>query len=216
MNTSIRKEFAKLVFDVRQFIQKDMRPVSQQNTMNPSAPTSLVHPPPLQKEPLETAKLLPPVLPPPIIPTKPTTYTPVIKGNWELQAMPSVEDPAHLRQKLAVYTTIQAPPLRVLLILPEDNNPHRLFLENVSRAVTRTFGSAKVALYQDGILDQIQGKLVLAPLSLFQKKFPKAQIHIPLQDVDMTWIPLENLDIYAHDVTAKRALWMSIQRSFQS
>ena len=220
MNTSTLKEFAKLVHDVRQFIQQDTLPLARQKIPPLSAPTLAIQTPSLQKEPPAGAKPLPISLPAPVMAVKPTTYNPVIKGDWELHAMPPAEHPSHLRQKLAAYLAMQEPPLKVLLILPEDNNPHRLFLENVSRAVTRTFASASIVLYHDGLLSQLQGqmhdKLILAPLSLFQKRFPKAQPHIPLQEEGMNWIPLENLDIYAHDVTAKRALWMSIQRSFQS
>ncbi len=216
MSNSTIHEFAKLVHDVRHFIQQDMRPVKEKTPPSSAhAPTVQVHT--LPKNVPESETPPPDVLPKQIVPAKATTYIPpILKGDWELHAMPPPADSSHLHQKLATYTSAQEPPLSVLLILPEDNNPHRLFLENVSRAVTRTFASASVVLYHDGLLGQMQGKLILAPLSLFQKRFPKAQPHIPQQAEGMTWIPLENLDIYAHDVTAKRALWMSIQRSFQS
>ena len=221
MNTSTTQEFAKLVRDVRQFIQQDMPPTAKHKKLPSSAhmptlQTLSLQTSTLQKDPPKTEKPLD-SLSTQVVPVKSTTYIPpVIKGDWELHAMSPTLDSSPLRQKLAIYTPMQEPPLRVILVLPEDNNPHRLFLENVSRAVTRTFASACVVLYHDGLIEQMQDKLLLAPLFLFQKKFPKAQTHIPLQEGGLTWIPLENLDIYAHDVTAKRALWMSIQRSFQS
>lgn len=230
MNTSPTQEFAgeftKLVSDVRHFIQQDMPPLREVlndklQDLTISKPLSFQSPalqtPSFQKAPPPKTEMPIEVLSTKVVPIKSTTYTPhVIKGDWELQAMPPAENSSPLRKKLSAYTAMQEPPLKVLLVLPEDNNPHRLFLENVSRAVTRTFASASVVLYFDGLLDTIQGKLLLAPLFLFQKRFPKALTHILLQEEGMNWIPLENLDIYAHDVTAKRALWMSIQRSFQS
>lgn len=212
MTNSTIKEFAELVRDARKFIQQDLRPIISlaREPMRCPAPQVQVQAPAVQ------VPQLPDEPPPRPVPAKPIVAPALPKGGWELQAMPAPTDSSPLRQKLAAYTATNDPPLSVLLILPEENGMHRLFLENVSRAVTRSFASATVAIYRDGLLQEMQGKLILAPLSLLQKRFPKAQVHIPLQESGMTWIPLENLDIYAHDVTAKRALWMSIQRSFQS
>ncbi|MFC2049108.1 hypothetical protein ACFLR2_00330 [Chlamydiota bacterium] len=216
LNKSAAKEFAELVRDARKFLEQNMRiqGAKEKASLPPvkTATSAAAPPPPVEETP-------PPAMPqaPPPKPSAAPAASPP-KGSWELQAMTMTapSDTSALRQKLAPYTSTNDPALDVLLILPEENSLHRLFLENVSRAVTRSFASASVTLYHEGLLQEMRGKLILAPLSLLHKRFPKALPHIPVQEGGMTWIPLENLDIYTHDVTAKRALWMSIQRSFQS
>jgi hypothetical protein len=196
------QEFTALLRDTRQFIEGHLRPSP---SFGENRPVLLA-----KKAPATAIVDTPATL---IVKPKTQGQRP-LKGGWDLHPMPAPADFSYLRQKLAVFTSTQEPPLKVILVLPEENSHHRLFLENVSKAVTRSFASATVVLYEERLFQQ-KG-IVLAPLSLLLKKFPKAQAHIPFCERETIWIPLENLDIYSHDVNCKRALWKSIQHSFQS
>ena len=145
---------------------------------------------------------------------KPATQ--VKKSAWELQPLAQAEDCAVFRKQIAHYVQTCDPLISVLLLLPEENPLHRLFLENVCRAITRTFTPASVVLFNGALLIDEQYKLVLAPCSLLKKKFPDVQPHQSFKTERYSVIPLENLDLYTHDVNSKRALWSTIQRSFQS
>ncbi len=136
--------------------------------------------------------------------------------KWELHPMEQATLPVGLQGRIASSTQVSDPPLDLCLVLPEENSHHRLFLENVARAVTRSFASSVVVLYQETLFKKPISRFLLLPADLLQKKFPKARPHHPIVDGGVTWIPLEPLDLYALDINAKRALWMAIQRLFQS
>jgi hypothetical protein len=192
MESNFQQQYLTLVQDTRLFIQAKLHPVR----LNP--PGKAFSPAALPAEPIQ----------------KPESKTG--KDMWELQPMAQVEESPFLRKKLSSFVQICDPIVSTLLILPEENPTHRLFLENVSRAITRAFSPASVVLYNEAVLHNCQGKILLVPAPLLKKKYPHAQPHHPFKTENFSMIPLENLDLYAHDVNCKLALWNTIQRLFQS
>ena len=130
--------------------------------------------------------------------------------------MPHTESSATFRNKISPFATTCELHISVFLVLPEENGAHRLFLENVCRAITKAFAPASVVLYQEKLFHACQDKIFLAPLPLLQKKFPHLLPHQIFKAETFTVIPLESLDRYAHDVHCKRMLWNTIQHLFQS
>jgi len=138
------------------------------------------------------------------------------KGHWELQPMPPIETPSSFYKKLSPFLSVIETSLPILLVLPEENTAHRLFLENVARAITRSFAAASVVLYNEEFFRSFHGKLALIPTELLKNKYPGCQPHKIVKTESFTALPLEFLDKYAEDVHCKRALWTAIQSLFQS
>lgn len=162
---------------------------------------------------LEIRDPLPP-FPPPVLPRKIETKN--SKGEWELHPMTQPEENLDWSKKLANYTQICVPEILAILLLPEENGVHRLFLENISRVLTKTYGPASVLKSEEKMWKKLRYKYIFAPCTLLKKKFPKAEPHISFKEGEVSWIPMENLDLYGHDVQAKRVLWTTIQHLFQS
>ena len=211
----MRRELKDLVHDTRLFIQGPLRMPASINKERPQNLQSVVKSIPVPSVEVIVEEVKKEVnAPPPIeLPKKVTVSKEIKRGDWELQPMIQREDSLTMRKKLSNYTETCDPPIAVILILPEENTVHRLFLENVCRAITRTFASASVELYFEGIFQKRECSLFLAPLTLLKKK--SLQAHTLFKEQEQKVIPLENLDVYAHDVNSKRALWTAIQQSFQ-
>jgi hypothetical protein len=136
--------------------------------------------------------------------------------EWELHPMGHVEERPSLRQKLSSYVPTCEPQIGAFLILPEENPSHRLFLESLSRAITRSFIPASVVVYDPTLFQKAEGKLIVVPLSLLKKKHPHALPHTLIEEGAFKLLAIENLDLYGHDPTCKRALWRAIQSLFRS
>lgn len=216
-------EYLKLVHDTRLFIQ-NKRGFKKSDREAPPLPrlkesNHSTIPKKIERRQEET----PP--PQPIAPEAPKT--PIKKnaapekkelkqGQWELHPMGQPEPDTHFRQKLSRYISVCDPTILIFLILEEEDALYRLFLENVSRAITKTFGPASVLLYHDALFQDPQKKLFLIPYSLIKKRFPQASIHHPFKVEHHTVLPLDTLDSYGSDPNQKRALWNAIQLLFQS
>lgn len=134
----------------------------------------------------------------------------ISKPAWELQTMPVMSSDngiEALKKKMSTYINLHEPEISVLLTLPEESPPHRLFLESLSKAITRTFASASVVLFDPEVLSPSRALLILTPLFLIQKKYPNAKIHTLLKDENLSLLPLDHLDRYQEDLTNKRTLW---------
>ena len=227
MREDLHLEYLKLVQDARLFIQQK-RGCLRSFEKEKNALPSLAHPitAPSQKitqgrrgekvsSPQVTPTVEPSIAQPPKIQKIPEKKE-SSQSLWELQPMGQPEEDVSFRNKLASYTQVFEPLISALLVLPEENLGHRLFLENVSRAITRTFAPASVVLYHEALFRDYPCKLFLAPLSLLKKKFPHAIPHQLFKIEGCSLIPLGDLDLYGGDAHYKRALWNTIQLSFQS
>jgi hypothetical protein len=190
---NLRVEYLKLVHDVRVLLQTHLKPTKKEPTAAPSPPTFSGKEE--QKKKLSSAPK---------------------ESKWELQAMQQAQERDSLRKKLSLFVRTVEPLLTIFLVLPEESAAHRLFLENVARAITRTFAPASVILYHELLFQNCKDRVFLIPISLLKKKFPHAQVHQLLKTDEFKAIALDELDRYAHDVECKRALWIAIQHLFQS
>ena len=193
-----KQQYLQLVRDVRSFIQSQIRDVCRKEEPKIVSPSTASVSPSRQ----EVKKL--------------SEATLSKKSAWELQPMQALESAATFYKKLAPFVSICETQPMVFLILPEENPTHRLFLENVSRAITRTFCPASVVNYSEIHFQSAQGKLFLIPAELLRKKWPGCKPHQSFKTDSFTALPLENLDKYAEDVQCKRTLWNAIQSLFQS
>lgn len=199
MNNRFQQQFLKLVQDTRKFIEQ------QSPLMTTRPPHAPVEAPSVQI-PVDTVAL----------PVKKAPRATQNKSAWELQPMSLALGNTPLLNKLSALVQTCEPVIPIFLVLPEENAPHRLFLENVSRAITRTFAPASVILYEEKILSTHSGRIFLAPVTLLQSKFPQAQPHQIIKTGIDTLLPLEPLDLYAEETNCKRALWNAIQLLFRS
>ncbi len=196
------QDYLKLIQDTRLFIQREYS-LEEKNVPIP--------PPALAPAPIP-APALPPS-PPPTKSEKPPQAPPT-KGGWALQPMSQTEETSHFRDNLSSFAKTCAFDISTFLVLPEENGAHRLFLENVSRAITKTFQPSTVVLFQEKLL-QMPGKIFLIPLSCLKSQFPNLEPHQFIKTPNTTFLALENLDNYAEDVNCKRALWNAIQLLFR-
>lgn len=143
-------------------------------------------------------------------PSRPTS----INTNWELQPMqqPLLTGP----HALAGFVPGIGPFIPIVLVLPEESCADRLFLENVSRAITRTFAPATVALYDKDLFAKPEGKIFLIPQPLLKKKYPELSPHQLLKRENFSLLVLEKLELYQENIQAKQALWKAIQHLFPS
>lgn len=209
---SIYDDLRDLVRESRLFIQSQMPPPPR------TLPKETTFPKQKRVEIPEKVDLITikePV-PPPLLPKPALKIEKSSKGEWELHPMAQAVENLDWPKKLATYTQTCVPEIVALLLLPEENGAHRLFLENISRALTRTYGPSSVLKYEEKMWKKINCKYILAPCTLLKKKFPKAEPHSSFKEGDQVLIPMENLDLYGHDVQAKRVLWTTIQHLFQS
>jgi hypothetical protein len=225
----IKNELVTLAREARLFIQnmiephtrkKEEPPSKLQNVKSKNPSTSTLKPETINKEKKE-----------------------ILKTLWELHPMSQAEEKWEYYNKVSPFIRLTQPSINVILVLPEEQPTHRLFLENVSRVITKTFAPARVVLYQEEILkksfnisfglssldskviaeqslkdenkpkNQVAHKIFLLPLSLIHKE---VEPHVPFLEQGNTWIALDNLDMYLHDANRKRSLWKTIQQLFQS
>lgn len=143
--------------------------------------------------------------PPPVAPKVQAKAVEKPKQSWSLNSM---APPAQVESRFDQYLTPTSVTIPILLVLPEENPQQRLFLENVSRAITQHFAPSKV-------VSAIQeAQVVLAPCSLLNKNdlIP----HTPYTEGKTTYIPLNNLDRYQEDRNLKQSLWTTLKRHFQN
>jgi hypothetical protein len=214
MKSDLCREYLQLLQDTRLFIQNQLRPAPlyESPPPPPSPPTSLPsYQPEKKKEVKEKSTREVSKLP------ETEGAKPKIRVTWELHPMAPVEGSGTFHHKLSPYVKICEPLISTLLLLPEENGAHRLFLENVARVITRTFSAATVLLYQEKLFYTGQNKILLAPITLLKRVFPEVEEpHKIFKAETFTLIPLEPLDHYAHDMNCKRILWNTIQHLFQS
>lgn len=168
-------------------------------------------PPPI--EPVIAVKNPPPPSPPP---KKSEEATP-LETKWALIPLPPVDETKTLYHRFASFfpkESLTEPACVAYLLLPEEKPACRLFLENVSKAVTRSLAPACVALAHEKKWDAWfadKGKLIAAPLSLVKKKIPLAQTHCFYPIGASTLLALEELESYLHDLNLKRTLWNTLK-----
>ncbi len=228
----LHAELALLVRDVRQWIVAQFQP-------SPSSPKRKVAAPQLRQDAstsknsasIESTERLPPPAQKTGEPKEKTesktasNKDPAVAAQaskvegWHLQPLPPLpvnSDLVAWKSKLSPFVTVSEPTIAALLIVTDEHPQQRLFLENVARAITRTFGPAQVISPQDPILQKKERRVILAPAPLLRKKFPEAQIDVLIKEENRFWIPMGDLDHYDHNIASKRALWTLIQLSFQS
>ncbi len=105
------------------------------------------------------------------------------------------------------------PDIPILLILPIDKPHDRLFLENVSRALTYTLAPARVLLAEETKLSNWcpEAKLIVAPLSFLRKNYPKLHLHCFYPTQGPTLLPIEEVESYLNDLKLKRILWNTLK-----
>lgn len=141
---------------------------------------------------------------------EPKTY------SWELQPMAQPCLSSAFAERLSKYLSLCTPAVPVRLILPEEIDLHRLFLESLARAITSNCMPASVILWKKDVLQDPSIKHILAPVSILKKNYQNIQPHQAVVEKERVLIPMEPLDLYLHDITSKRALWKIIQHSFRS
>jgi len=200
----MKTSLLQLVQETKQFLQLQL--VSTQvRKVQPKTTTFPQQPPPQEKklahvpQPIKRVKVAPPKI-----------------STWELHAMDQVEENLTLRHKLEPFCKTHAPHLPVRIYLTEEHPSHRLFLENVARAITTTYSPAIVCCTQNLSSPPPSVKLIIAPISLLNKSFVQVHSHQIFTKNGVQFIPLDNLDLYSEDVNSKRALWAAIQHSFRS
>lgn len=133
------------------------------------------------------------------------------ENEWALHSMPQAEE------KTLSFSFKQSElKIPVRLFLSEESPEHRLFLENVARAITSHFSPASVALFQEERFRDPHVKYVLAPVSLLKKEFPQVESHQLFKANGILFLPLEELENYNVDLNLKRALWKTLQNMFRS
>lgn len=148
----------------------------------------------------------------------PHTSQPILQTNWPLLPLPLPEETETLFARFSdVFpkdSLITQPNTLIYLLLPEEKEAPRLFLENVSRVITRTLAPASVLFGDEKKCEQLlkkEGVLIIAPLSLLKKKFPSLAVHQFYPAGHSTLLPLEELDYYLKDLNLKRTLWNTLK-----
>ncbi len=181
-----RKEFSSLIRATLDFLQEEWsEPVRLSLKEKELPPPKPVSPPP-KRQPVETKK---------------PEHKPEVR--WKLTPMPlPSENLPHFTHFYSSQPLII--PIRLLLV---DEN-QTLFLESVARALTQHIAPA--ALFSgkiDALLTNQSVQLVLAPLSLLQKRFPQVDLH-QLHKLDgPTLLPLAG----HYDIDLKRTLWNTLK-----
>lgn len=205
--------FASLIHDTLLYLQQEGL-----YTVSPNIP-KVAAPPPVSKaaviiesppQKMETAKVedekesTPPPKAPLPQPKKETV-------KWPLHSMGSiiVHPPAfsHLLK-------ISTPQIPVIILLAEEEESHRLFVENVARAVTRHFAPTRVLLASDELDSGV--KLVLAPIFILRKRLGEIHSHEFYKKDGLTFLPLEDFERYLNDRDLKLSLWNKLKSYFQS
>jgi len=193
---SSRQEFALLLKDTLRFFEQ----------MQPKRPAKI--------------KTLPKATPPPLPKQQPiekkSTPPPKLEAKWKREPLPLPTESHQLRARFEnVLPNRQSiePLIPIKLLLVEEKPEHRLFLESVAKAITRSIAPASVVMREE---PSSSLKLLIAPLSYLKKRFPKMQSHEFYQENGLTFFPLEDLDLYLTDNNLKRLLWNSLntQRLF--
>lgn len=228
VNEDLHTIYATLVQDTLLFLQTSVKkkfklvlkksPSLSQPSLTTTPPKEIIENPQPVKKISEKLEEKPEVMTPP--PPSPLKVERAEKKEefsaWELCPMPQCEQEDHFKYKLAKHIPIIEPYVAAYLVLPDEQAANRFFLENLSRAITRTLGPARVVTYYEGIFAQAKNTRFLVPASILKQKFPQAQPHQQIQLEHFQIIFLDNLDTYGNDLLAKRTLWNTIQLSFQS
>ncbi|MFZ0565818.1 MAG: hypothetical protein WAM28_06505 [Chlamydiales bacterium] len=137
------------------------------------------------------------------------------KSNWALNPMPLPEsDEAVHRSFGAIFKgeKLVKPHVPVILLLPTDHPAHRLFLENVARAITYTKSPARVMIAETLPLKEPSVKLILAPYTLMQKHYADLEIHCFYPVDGVTLLPLAKIESYLEDINLKHTLWNTLKK----
>lgn len=148
-------------------------------------------------------------------PTPPPFYKPEIsKIKWELNPMPLPEAADSLCDFFRSSfkgTKLTGPLIPIVLLLPEDRPAHRLFFENVARAITYKVAAARVIIAKAIPFKDPSIKLIIAPYSLMQKSYPDLQTHHFYPTKGLTLLPIEEVESYLEDLNLKRTLWNTLK-----
>ncbi|MCC5831921.1 MAG: hypothetical protein JJU12_02635 [Chlamydiales bacterium] len=191
--TEWRKEFATLIRATLQYLQEEW---------GAHPPLVIKEPPPRESKAADAPKPQPEPKPQVIKKEKPN-----LNRNWELNPMPL---PTELTPE---FTSLFRPlPLTIPIRIAFADPGQIFFLENVARALTKLI--APTSLYSgklDHLLTNHHVLLVLAPLSLLEKRFPQVELHQLLKLDGPTLLPIAD----HYDPKLKRALW-NILKSFRN
>lgn len=164
----------------------------------------------------KTIKLPPSPTPPKVLPKAdpPIPKLDMPKEKWALNPMPlpdSSDSLYHSFKGCFKGETLTEPHVPIVLLLPEDRADHRLFFENVARALTSTKAPAKVRVAKTLPLKELSIQLILAPYSLMQKEYPGLTTHHFYPTKGLTLLPLEEIESYLKDINLKRTLWNTLK-----
>ncbi|MCH9627452.1 MAG: hypothetical protein S4CHLAM2_10920 [Chlamydiales bacterium] len=185
-----RKEFASLIRATLDFLQEGWpEPVRLSLKEKEPPPPKPISPPPTAAP--ATA---------PVEAKKPETKP---EAKWKLTPFPL---PSENLPHFAQFYSSQ--PLHIPIRLLVVNETQTLFLENVARALTQYMAPA--ALFSgkiDTLLTNQNIQLVLAPLSLLQKRFSQVDLHQFHKLDGPTLLPLAD----HYDTDLKRTLWNTLK-----
>lgn len=155
------------------------------------------------------------------LPTQPLVKkihkTPSFETKWALIPSPPADETKtlyHRFESLFPKEALTTPTCSAYLLLVEENPACRLFLENVAKAMTRSFAPTCVALANEKKWESWfiePGTLIVMPLSLVKKKIPQAHIHCFYPIGSSTLLPLEEVECYIQDINLKRILWNTLK-----
>lgn len=204
--------FLSLIQDTLLYLKQEGLYTSSSQIQKVTAPPPVAKAasPPIEpsKEKIEIEEVEKESLPPPK-PPLPQLKKESVK--WPLHSMgPIIVHPPAFGHLLK----ISSPQIPIVILLAEEEESHRLFVENVARAVTRHFAPTRVLLASDEL--DPGAKLVLAPIFILRKRLGEIHSHEFYKKDGLTFLPLEDFERYLNDRDLKLSLWNKLKSYFQN
>ncbi len=143
------------------------------------------------------------------LPIKPEPKKKEPPPPWKLSPPPTSEAPI---SRFSKFFQPQHETTSIYLFALDLSVKQKDFLENVAQAISEHIGPTKlVAAPLQHLLEDPKIRLLIAPFSLLNKKFPEVQSHQYLLMGAQFLLPMEPIDSYLTDLDLKRELWNQLK-----